>query len=83
MCLHASMHDCTPSFLSGKFSRIPKAFPAMTAVWPRSYLSAVFSPAAPRPLGRWKQVQCSKFNGEAGGVKMIKTWKGFDSCLPI
>lgn len=26
MCLHASMHDCTPSFLSGKFSRIPKAF---------------------------------------------------------
>lgn len=84
MCLHASMHDCTPSFLSGKFSRIPKAFPAVTTAWPQSYLSAVSSPAVPHPLGAvGTGAILIKFNGEAGSVKMSKTWKGFGPCLPI
>lgn len=84
MCLHASMHDCAPSFLSGKVSRIPKAFPAVTTVWPPSYLSVVSSPAAPLTPGAvGTGAIFIKFNGEAGGVKMSKTWKGFSPCLPI
>lgn len=42
-CLHASTHDWGSGFLSGKFSRLPKAFPAETTVWLLSCLSVLDS----------------------------------------
>lgn len=83
-CLHASTHDWGSGFLSGKFSRLPKAFPAETTAWLLSCLSAVFSPATPHPAGAVGTGVILKvlLVKPLAKSKMSKPWKGFGLRLP-